>query len=93
MGKLFLRLYLLIVAIVIAALAVGIVVTWALSKQELDNDNRRLAKSTDIDLYKKALRTAKNLGHITRIPYITQQHFWIAIAAYAVLLAGTLYKI
>ena len=46
MGKLFLRLYLLIVAIVIAALAVGIVVTWALSKQELDNDNRRLAKGT-----------------------------------------------
>lgn len=33
------------------------------------------------------------LGHITRIPYITQWHFWIAIIAYAVLLAGTLYKI
>ncbi len=33
------------------------------------------------------------LGHITRIPYVSQQHFWIAIIAYAVLLAGTLYKI
>jgi len=33
------------------------------------------------------------LGHITRIPYITVQHFWIAVAAYGVLLAGTLYKI
>ncbi len=33
------------------------------------------------------------LGHIARIPYITQWHFWIAIIAYAVLLAGTLYKI
>jgi hypothetical protein len=33
------------------------------------------------------------LGHIARIPYITPQHFWIAVVAYAVLLAGTLYKI
>lgn len=33
------------------------------------------------------------LGHIARIPHITQWHFWIAIVAYAVLLAGTLYRI
>ncbi len=33
------------------------------------------------------------LGHIARIPYISQYHFWLAIIAYAVLLAGTLYKI
>ena len=46
MGKLFLRLYLLIVAIMVAALATGTVVTWELSKQELDNDNRRLARGT-----------------------------------------------
>lgn len=46
MGKLFLRLYFLIVAIVIAALVIGDVVTFALSKQELDNDYRRLAKGT-----------------------------------------------
>ncbi len=46
MGKLFLRLYLLIVAIMVAALVMGTVVTWKLSKQELDNDNRRLARGT-----------------------------------------------
>ena len=46
MGKLFLRLYFLIVAIVVAALVIGDVVTFALSKQELDNDYRRLAKGT-----------------------------------------------
>lgn len=46
MGKLFLRLYLLIVASVIAALIVGDVVAWAFSKQELDSDYRRLAKGT-----------------------------------------------
>ncbi len=33
------------------------------------------------------------LGHITRIPYVTPYHFWIAVLGYAVLLAGTLYKI
>ena len=33
------------------------------------------------------------LGHIARIPYVTQWHFWIAIIGYAVLLAGVLYKI
>lgn len=46
MGKLFLRLYLLIVTSVIAALIVGDVLTLTLSKQELDNDYRRLAKGT-----------------------------------------------
>ena len=46
MGKLFLRLYFLIVAIVIVALVIGDVVTLALSKQALDNDYRRLAKGT-----------------------------------------------
>ena len=46
MGKLFLRLYFLILAIVIVALIIGDVVTFALSKQELDNDYRRLAKGT-----------------------------------------------
>jgi hypothetical protein len=33
------------------------------------------------------------VGHLTRVPYITQFHFWLAIIAYAVLLVGTLYKI
>lgn len=33
------------------------------------------------------------IGHLTRVPYITAFHFWLAIIAYAVLLAGTLYKI
>lgn len=46
MGKLFLRLYLLIVAIVVVAITIGSMVTWAVSQQELDNDYRRLAKGT-----------------------------------------------
>ena len=33
------------------------------------------------------------VGHLARIPYLTQYHFWISVLAYAVLLAGTLYKI
>lgn len=46
MGKLFLRLYLLIVASVVATLVIGGIVAWAFSKQELDSDYRRLAKGT-----------------------------------------------
>ena len=46
MGKLFLRLYLLIVASVIATLVIGSVVAWMFSKQELDSDYRRIAKGT-----------------------------------------------
>lgn len=33
------------------------------------------------------------VGHLTRIQYVTQYHFWISVLAYALLLAGTLYKI
>lgn len=46
MGKLFLRLYLLIVTSVIVALLAGDALTLTLSRQELDNDYRRLAKGT-----------------------------------------------
>lgn len=46
MGRLFARLYLLIVAIAVVALTVGNVVTLALAQQKLDDDYRRLAKGT-----------------------------------------------
>ena len=32
------------------------------------------------------------VAHLTRIPFLTQYHFWIAVLGYALLLAGTLYK-
>ncbi|MBI4274036.1 MAG: hypothetical protein HY659_04995 [Rhizobiales bacterium] len=33
------------------------------------------------------------VGHLARVPYLTPYHFWVAVLAYAVLMAGTLYKI
>jgi hypothetical protein len=33
------------------------------------------------------------VGHLTRIQYVTQYQFWIAVLGYALLFAGTLYKI
>ena len=32
------------------------------------------------------------VAHLARIPVLTQYHFWITILAYAVRLAGTLYR-
>jgi hypothetical protein len=33
------------------------------------------------------------VGHLARVPYLTPYHFWVAVLSYALLLAGTLYKI
>jgi hypothetical protein len=32
------------------------------------------------------------VAHFVRIPVLTPYHFWIAVLAYALLLAGTLYR-
>lgn len=49
--------------------------------------------SVRIVLISLALLLLAVIGHIARVPYVTPFHFWIAVSAYAALLAGALYKI
>ena len=48
--------------------------------------------STRIVVISLAVALIALLAHLVRIPVLTQYHFWIAILAYALLLAGTLYR-
>jgi hypothetical protein len=43
----------------------------------------------EIDTVRPSMRI---VAHLTRIPLLSQYHFWIALICYALLLAGTLYR-
>ena len=48
--------------------------------------------STRILLISLVVMIIAIVAHLTRVPFLTPYHFWIAVLGYALLLAGTLYK-